>query len=598
MSAAEPTERPRLGWRIAAVLGAILALYVFAQDVDWLLNYAGLTEHGDFGVLVQPTPEKAPGTGIARVVQPGSPADAAGIVPGDRVQADPWRTVGQPSPGDRLPVTVEHQGVTRVVTLTAGSSRRLTLPGDPGVQLITDLSNIPAALLGLFVLIRSRARPATVLLGVALATFGLTTSVPSPSIATAPIVYAAVVLNTALAFVQYATFPAFALCLLADVGGVGRWTWRAFAAFVATLAFIQFNGLIRRFGGTPLFDFIPRGATWGVLTLVSLTITLIALIVGWRKSPPAEKGRFAILVLAFSAILANQTWIDLLGLRYGMAAYEHFGEWHMLLADVAAGVVAPILFGYAILRHRVLDLGFALNRTLVYSAVSAILLAAFGLIEWAVDHFVTIEGREQNALIDAAIALGVFLTFHRVRDFVEHAVEGLFFRRWQEKEADLRKFVREAAFFTRRAPLLKGFAGALSRFADGAEAAIYLAGETGGFVRAEGRIATAPAAIDDDDAALVSMRAERKPVELADAGSGIGAALWAPMIHRGELIGFVLLGTKAQSAGYRPDEIELIGWAAVQVGLDLHALEVEHLQSRVARLENQLEGVRLTGQRA
>ena len=116
------------------------------------------------------------------------------------------------------------------------------------------------------------------------------------------------------------------------------------------------------------------------------------------------------------------------------------------MVDVLAGVVAPALFAYAILKHRVLDLGFALNRTLVYAAVSAILVGAFALAEWAIDHVLTIQGRETNALIDAAIALAVSLTFHPVRRFVEHAIELLFFRSWQEKAAALRKFVAEAGF--------------------------------------------------------------------------------------------------------------------------------------------------------
>jgi hypothetical protein len=60
--------------------------------------------------------------------------------------------------------------------------------------------------------------------------------------------------------------------------------------------------------------------------------------------------------------------------------------------------------------------------------------------------------------VDAAIAVGVFLTFHRVRD----VVEGLFFRRWQKAEADLRKFVREAAFFGEAPALTRAFVQALS----------------------------------------------------------------------------------------------------------------------------------------
>jgi hypothetical protein len=252
-----------------------------------------------------------------------------------------------------------------------------------------------------------------------------------------------------------------------------------------------------------------------------------------------------------------------------------------------------MLFTYAILKDRVLDLGFALNRTLVYSLVSAILLGAFGLIEWSVDHFLKIEGREQNALIDAAIALGVFLTFHRVRDLVERAVEALFFRAWQIKAARLRKFVAEAAFITDRDAILEGLAGALSRFADGTQAAIYQLGDDGAFIGVAGALDGVPARLGENDPALVTLRAERKPVELHADDSAIAASLCAPMTHGSEVRGFVLMGTRPGGEDFRPDEIELIGWATVQVGLDLHAQEVTQLKQTVREANTRLEELRL-----
>jgi hypothetical protein len=48
-----------------------------------------------------------------------------------------------------------------------------------------------------------------------------------------------------------------------------------------------------------------------------------------------------------------------------------------------------------------------------------------------------------------------------------------------------------------------------------------------------------------------------------------------------------VLGAKPSGRGWRPDEIELIGWATRQVGLDLHALTVEQLENE--RLELRVE---------
>ena len=51
----------------------------------------------------------------------------------------------------------------------------------------------------------------------------------------------------------------------------------------------------------------------------------------------------------------------------------------------------------------------------------------------------------------------------------------------------------------------------------------------------------------------------------------------------------VLLGRKA-TLDYRPDEVELIGWATRQVGLDLHALRMEQLEATAARQREEIAG--------
>ena len=313
---------------------------------------------------------------------------------------------------------------------------------------------------------------------------------------------------------------------------------------------------------------------------------------------PAEKQRIGLLAAAFALVVFNQGWFQLTGFLPNQEVVDLIDSGWTLAMDALAGVVAPALFAYAILRHRVLDLGFALNRTLIYSGVSAIMLGAFGLIEWGFDHFVKIHGRGENALIDAAIALGVYLAFHRVTGVVEHVVETLFFHRWREKEAQLRRFVADAAFVTRPDALLSALVGAAGRFADVQGAAVYLAQAGGDYRRAEGAVVGLPDTLDANDPALVRARGEHKPVEPEAVGSRLAAGLVCPMVQRNEVTGLLVLGPRAEGQAFRPDEIELLGWATAQVGLDLHALEIEALQASVTRLEHQLEGARLVGQRA
>jgi hypothetical protein len=599
---ARTAAQPRLGWRIAAIVGAVFAVFALFQDLDWLAGYAGLTTHGDYGFTFSQVPG-SPNTARVTAVVPGSPAAVAGLAPGDigTLLSTPGLP-GPPAIGAAVRVRVNRAGRQRDLTLVAAPSHRfsrLTAQATQG-HLLGLLADLPAVLLGLFVLVRGGGQPATVLLGVALAAFGLTApDIASPSITAPALKLAAMLIGQLSMYAMRACLLAFGLRMLHEAAG-RRWRWERPAFAVALIALAAGWSILEvGFYQVPVpFEVLKAQAFTGVVYVVELCAGLACLAAGWAMSPAAQKPRFALLMLASACVFANQAANDVIDTIFHDFDGAMLDSWPLQVANILAGVVAPVLFAYAILRHRVLDLGFAVNRTLVYSAVSAIMLGAFGLIEWAFDHFVKIQGREQNALIDAAIALGVYLAFHRVTGFVEHGVEALFFRRWQEKAQELRRYVADAAFVTRRTSLLAGFADALSRFADGAAAAVYLMADSGGYARAAGDSALAPKTLDDDDPALVRLRAERKPVEPDATGSPLKAVLACPMLHRGELIGVVLLAARAQGAGYRPDEAELLGWATLQVGLDLHALEVERLQAAVTRLEHQLEGARLTARPA
>lgn len=228
---------------------------------------------------------------------------------------------------------------------------------------------------------------------------------------------------------------------------------------------------------------------------------------------------------------------------------------------------------YAILRHRVIDVGFTLNRTLVYGSISGILLAAFALAEWALHQLLALEGWEGGPLLSAGLAVAVFLAFHPVRRFVEHYVSTIFFRPWRNKEQALRNFVHEAGFFKDAARLRAAFSNALETFS-GAPCCVYRVTEDGTYICATGKMPTAHA----DDAIAVALRARAEPCDIEGAATAIDGAHASPMMHGHDLEGFAVLGRKLDGERYRPDEIELIEWASRQLGLDLFALGVDQLK--------------------
>jgi GAF domain-containing protein len=570
---------------IVHVLCLVWAVFVIIENVQETLWFVpggtvgtGGTIGADFGDLV--------GSGYVRIdnVDRNGPMAGAGAVSGDTAKFDrPYYYLRRRIwPGEQIGLTLAHGAHVKHVTVET-----VPRPAPAGtllnwLQFFYDVATAIGALFGLFIILRSRRNPTTWLLGMALLTYGLITTFPELWFSGAFIFPLADMLGEANLFAISVLFYAFAASFYRDtVGAITPFAFRTYAIVVAAFwAFDEVAGLLA-------IDAMSQ-STLIVLENIIFNIGYVLgfyyIVRGWRRSAADVQQRYALLLVATAAIVAAQASDVAIELVDG----ENFQLAFLAVNIILSLGIAYPLFTYAILRHKVFDLGFAVNRTLVYSVVSAILLAAFALIEWAVGHFVPMLGREKNALIDAAFALGVSLTFHRLSGVVEHGIERLFFRRWQEAEAALRRFVRESAFVRSPETLARAFAAALSRFADGASIAVYLMDDSTQPRKAASARDASPEELDVDDPALVALRAELKPVEPAIVGSHIAAALCVPMVNRNEVVGVVLLGQKESRMSYRPDEIDLIGWATHQVGLDLYALKIEQLEQERSELRVEL----------
>lgn len=356
-----------------------------------------------------------------------------------------------------------------------------------------------------------------------------------------------------------------------------RWLLRwIIPPLIASALWWALASLVHAYGyHVPLLDEI------GAVNAIAAAIVGYAVMGNnWYQSQGDTRQRHLWILLAFAGMYATAPLLNVTRLISG-------DSWVLTAVGTLARLLAIgslLVFGYAVLRHRVVSIGFAVNRAVVYGAASIGMLVAFGLLEWAAHHLLDLTGREKSMWLDAAIALGIFLVFHRLRHLGEQLVERLFFHAWQLKEAALRRFVQEAPFITRPEALLAAFTTALDRFTGGAGHALYRRTANGDYERVSSTLANAPATVDVDDPLAVALRARQQPTLPADARSALPGELALPSIHHGELDGFVLLGPKLNKETYRPDEQELLGFAAHQVGLDFRALRMEQLERDVSSL--------------
>lgn len=574
------TWHPPAFWLIVAAISAFVGFGTNLMEIHY--TYFAQDEAGSWGFSYKRMDR--PFIRITRV-EAGSAAQGQGLKSGDIVQFHGhWAPKRLVPVGERLVLTRMSPPPVKDLDLTA---RRVTpaplaVP-DPLVRALDDIVRVLMLLGGAVILWRGWNRRSSFLLGTSL--IGMAYFPPEwlPMSATTYVFWS--LTGNFIATGASWILVGFAMAYIREIGvRVPRWmVWLLIIFIIPGVLNLLIFGILPQLAGPWIIN--PFMALYSTVAgPFPLILTMIVLLHGWRCGSAQSRHRTALLTLAVGIlIIGNLLFGFFTSLVLNQANPSLLTE-----TSIVTRIIGLILFTYAILRHRVIDFGFTVNRTLVYGSVSLILLATFGLLEWGVHHLLEIEGKESSPLIDAGLAVSIFLAFHPVRDFVEHYVERWFFSSWQKAETQLKRFVASAGHFNSKPVLCEAFAKELSHYADGAEAALYMAQEGGAYRLTAGYLAGADEQYEDNPA-FALMRSEREPIDLTHGEVTLPGALALPMLDQGYLTGFALLAGKPDGSHFRPDELENLGWAAHQVGLDLQALHARELER---------DNTRLTGENA
>ena len=244
------------------------------------------------------------------------------------------------------------------------------------------------------------------------------------------------------------------------------------------------------------------------------------------------------------------------------------------------------LFGltYAILRHRVLDMGLALNRSLVFAVIGAVLLGSFQFLNVLTGRLLHFDDPAKAGLLSAVLAGFVVLAYPKVKPRAEWLVDRLFFSDWVAREADLARFAADARGFTEAAALATALVGALDRFTAGAGAALYVRGSDGRFACQQASTIDAPQVLDADEPLAVALRAGRSVARCDDVHSTLPGELAMVLSRQRELDAFVLIGRQRDGRVLRSDEVAALRDALLKVGVEWQGLRWDALERERALL--------------
>ncbi|HEY0505644.1 MAG TPA: GAF domain-containing protein [Lysobacter sp.] len=335
------------------------------------------------------------------------------------------------------------------------------------------------------------------------------------------------------------------------VARVSLWAFLgAVAAYAAAMLYFGFAYvLLARYSPIALL-----AGDYGMALAAGICAMVMA--IGYRHAGEALRLRIRwVVVGVFAHALAFTAWASL-------------PFW--LVTPLA--LLAVLCFAYAALRHRLVDVSFAVSRTLVYGTVVLVVVGAFAILEHAIAGQAI--GKEAGLVLHLIVPLVLGITLHKLRERVEHVIERLFFRRQFEAERALLRLAHESAYMEREDRLLARTLHDIARHVRPQRVAIYQRAD-GGYERiAHEGTPDWPSRIDADDPAFVALRSGAEQHALSAPGSALGrGGIAFPMSVAGRLEGVVVCGDRAQQ--YTRDERELLRRVTHEVGAALQGLKAQ-----------------------
>ena len=329
-----------------------------------------------------------------------------------------------------------------------------------------------------------------------------------------------------------------------------------------------------------LYDGFFEPTIASALGAMSISVSLMffaCVLMGWHEARGAARVRFNWIL----ATLGTLTLSSLVGPLITVIGLPPLSAGLRIVVPMVQ-LTAMVGLIYAILKHRLLDFAVAVNRTLVFTIVGAILLGLIQVANGFVGSFLHYEDRNKTILLGALLAVFASTMLQPLKRLVERGVDRLFFTQWAAREIELLRFIEDAAYIGDATALRRSLVAAIDRFVDSIGCAVFMRQDRH-YVLADGTLSTAPLVLGLDDPLVVAMRSRRMAVEMPLPWCTQGPTLALPMATRGDLHGFVVITPGADGRPHRPDQAQSLGTAVIHVGSDFYKLQIDELQATIDR---------------
>ncbi len=304
----------------------------------------------------------------------------------------------------------------------------------------------------------------------------------------------------------------------------------------------------------------------------------------------------AIGLLIFAYAIAMQTFIP-------FAAFLN----PTILLPMMLLFVVPMFFGYAIFRHRLMDVDIVLRRSLIYGTVTASLAAIYLVSVYGIGTLINyFFGVQDNHLLVILSLVVVAFVFDPIKQRFQNVIDRIFFHERYDYQQALLEFTQELPRLMEMEHILKSIISRLSATMHIEKISVFICGEKEGCNSLAQKIEQTDCNFNDGERTLMALlRAARKPIDLHLLGDEYdyvdlkseekeklirsSIVLSVPMFLQDRLVGFINVGQKMSGKVYSQEDINLLATVAGQAAIAIENSRLHKSEIDQQRVKEELD---------
>jgi serine phosphatase RsbU (regulator of sigma subunit) len=378
----------------------------------------------------------------------------------------------------------------------------------------------------------------------------------------------------------------------------------ASAIAVAVLLILNGSGLLGRIFGENVDAFLKRNILFIFnLRYVAYVIGLVVFVDSYaRRVKKERKKELKPILIGVIGGIMTFTYVLIVSARNPFAIYLE----PIILSPALFLLVVPLMFGYAIIRYRLMDIDFIVKRSLIYGMVTATMAALYLLIIYGIGTLLAnVVGSQDSRTMNLVALIVIAFAFDPIKRRMQEWIDKFFYQERYNYQRAMLEFTQELPRLTRLNQILELMVHRISGTMHIEKVAIILCDDTEGCSvvsqnidegccqfkpEYDGLLALLRKSKIPQSFALLAEEPDNFVLALSDKQNLIkaGIVLSVPMFLQDRLIGMINVGQKMSGKVYSKEDIDLLSTVAAQAAIAIENSRLHKSELEKEKFEEEL----------